>query len=111
MQHCCCENIYRTQSVSNPQSGINLSAGRHHVWGREALAFWRVRENIGLGSDLQRIQRDQFLMASLVQGIEHSGLLNSPAKMLNAIRDATGPITTDTGLAQNAMPHVRESLR
>ena len=98
-------------SVSNPQSGLYLSAGRHHVWGREALAFWRVRENIGLGSDLQRIQRDQFLMASLVQGIEHSGLLNSPPKMLNVIRDATGAMTTDTGLDQNAMLQIAESLR
>ncbi len=104
-------NICLPISVSNPQSGLNLSAGRHHVWGREALAFWRVRENIGLGSDLQRIQRDQFLMASLVQGIEHSGLLNSPAKMLNVIRDATGAMTTDTGLDQNAMLQVAESLR
>ncbi len=52
-------------AVSNPQSGLYLSAGKHHVFGREALAFWRVRENIGEGSDLQRIQRDQYLMASL----------------------------------------------
>ncbi len=98
-------------AVSNPQSGLYLSAGKHHVFGREALAFWRVRENIGEGSDLQRIQRDQYLMASLVQGIEHSGLLNSPTKMLNVIRDATDALTTDTGLDQNTMLEIASSLR
>jgi LCP family protein required for cell wall assembly len=98
-------------AVDDPRSGLNLSAGRHHVWGREALAFWREREAVGLGSDLQRIQRDQFLMASLVQGIEHSGLLNSPTKMLNVIRDATNALTTDTGLDQNAMLQIADSLR
>ncbi len=97
--------------VNDPRSGLNLSAGRHHVFGREALAFWREREAVGLGSDLQRIQRDQFLMASLVQGIEHSGLLNSPTKMLSVIRDATGAMTTDTGLDQNAMLQIAGSVR
>jgi LCP family protein required for cell wall assembly len=98
-------------AVSNPQSGLYLPAGPHHVWGREALAFWRIRENVGLGSDLQRIQRDQYLMASLVQGIEHSGLLSSPSKILSVIRDATNAMTTDTGLDQNAMLQIAGSLR
>jgi len=97
--------------VDDPKSGLDLSAGRHHVYGREALAFWREREAVGEGSDLQRIQRDQFLMASLVQGIEHSGLLSSPTKTLNVIRDAANAITTDTGLDQNAMLQIAESLR
>ena len=104
-------NICLPTAVSNPQSGLFLSAGRHHVFGREALAFWRIRENIGLGSDLQRIQRDQFLMASLVQGVQHSGLLNSPTKMLSVIRDATGAMTTDTGLDQTTMLQIASSLR
>jgi LCP family protein required for cell wall assembly len=71
--------------VSNPKSGLYLSKGVHHVWGREALAFWRTRENIGEGSDLQRIQRDQYLMASLIQGIEHKGLLTSTTKMASVV--------------------------
>jgi LCP family protein required for cell wall assembly len=98
-------------AVDDPRSGLNLPAGRHHVYGHEALAFWREREAIGQGSDLQRIQRDQFLMASLVQGIEHSGLLNSATKMLSVIRDATNAMTTDTGLDQNAMLQIAGSLR
>jgi LCP family protein required for cell wall assembly len=98
-------------AVSDPRSGLSLSAGPHHVFGREALAFWREREAVGNGSDLQRIQRDQFLMASLVQGIEHSGLLNSPARVLQVLADAADAMTTDTGLDQSTMLQIAESLR
>jgi LCP family protein required for cell wall assembly len=97
--------------INDPRSGLNLSAGRHHVWGREALAFWREREAVGQGSDLQRIQRDQYLMASLAQGIQHSGLLNSPTKILHVITDAADAMTTDTGLDQTTMLQIANSLR
>jgi len=98
-------------AVNDPRSGLNLSAGRHHVFGREALAFWREREAVGNGSDLERIQRDQFLMASLVQGIEHSGVLNSPTKIVHVITDAANAMTTDTGMDQNTMLQIADSLR
>jgi LCP family protein required for cell wall assembly len=97
--------------VNDPRSGLDLSAGRHHVWGHEALAFWREREAVGQGSDLQRIQRDQYLMASLAQGIEHSGLLNSPTKILHVITDAANAMTTDTGLDQSTMLQIASSMR
>ncbi len=83
----------------------------HHVFGPEALAFWRTREDLGDGSDLQRITRDQFLMVSLVQGIEHSGLLSSPSKTLKVVGDAADAMTTDTGLDQNSMLQIADSLR
>jgi hypothetical protein len=49
---------------------------------------------------LQRIRRDQFLMASLIQGIERSRLLHSPTELLSVINDVAGHryIATDTGL-------------
>jgi LCP family protein required for cell wall assembly len=98
-------------AVDDPQSGLDLSAGRHHVFGREALAFWRTREGLGTGSDIQRIERDQYLMVALVQGMEHSGLLHHPAEIIKVVRDATSAMTTDTGLDQNAMLQIAESLQ
>jgi LCP family protein required for cell wall assembly len=97
-------------AVDDPQSGLDLTAGRHHVFGHEALAFWRTREGLGTGSDIQRITRDQYLMVALVQGMEHSGLLHSPSEILKVVRDATNAMTTDTGLDQNAMLQIAESL-
>ena len=98
-------------AINDPQSGLNLSKGVHHVFGREALAFWRTREGVGMGSDLQRIQRDQYEMAALVQGIEHDGLLRSPSTLLRVVGDTTDAMTTDTGLDQNAMLQLADSLR
>ena len=104
-------NVCLPAAVDNPKSGLDLSAGPHHVFGPEALAFWRTREDLGEGSDLQRIQRDQFLMAALLQGIEHSGLLSSPTKISAVIGDVARNMTTDKGLNQSRMLSIAEGLR
>jgi LCP family protein required for cell wall assembly len=98
-------------AIHDPDSLLSLSAGRHHVYGREALAFWRARY-IGEGSDLQRINRDQYLMASLLQGIERSGLVHSPAKILQVIRDVVGhgDVATDTQLTPGRLFTIAEEL-
>ena len=88
-------NVCLPFAVDNVNSGLNLSAGEHHVRGDEALAFWRTREDIGEGSDLQRIQRDQYLMASLLQGVEHSDILGDPARLLSVVKDVADAMTTD----------------
>jgi LCP family protein required for cell wall assembly len=88
-------NVCLPFAVDNTLSGLHLTAGRHHVGGQQALAFWRTRENIGEGSDLQRIQRDQFLMASLLQGVEHSNILGSPTTLLSVVKDIAAAMTTD----------------
>jgi LCP family protein required for cell wall assembly len=105
-------NICLPVAVHDRLSGLNLTAGMHHVGGSEALAFWRVRY-IGEGSDLERIQRDQFLMASLLQGIERSGLMHDPLKLLSVINDVTshGYIATDTGLTAGRLYTIAEELR
>jgi LCP family protein required for cell wall assembly len=97
--------------VHDSLSGLNLSAGRHHVFGREALAFWRTREDLGEGSDTQRIQRDQFLMAALLQGIEKSGLLTSTTKVTKVIGDVAKNMTTDKDLDQARMLSIAEGMR
>jgi len=98
-------------AVDDPDSGLNLSKGRHHIFGPQALAFWRTREDLGTGSDLERIERDQFLMVSLLHGIEHSGLLHSPSKILNVVRDASDAMTTDDALDQNTILRIADTMR
>jgi LCP family protein required for cell wall assembly len=103
-------NVCVPFAVNDPTSGLRLKAGQHHIRGIQALAFWRTREGLGMGSDLQRIQRDQYLMASLLQGIEHSGVLTSPTKMLSVVGDVAGAMTTDAGLSQSDLLTIGESL-
>jgi len=98
-------------AVDNVNSGLDLSAGKHHVMGREALAYWRTRENIGEGSDLQRIQRDQYLMASLLQEIEHTSMLSDPSRLFSVVKDVASAMTTDSGMTPSIMLKIAESLK
>jgi LCP family protein required for cell wall assembly len=97
-------------AVDDPDSGLNLAAGPHHVMGAQALAFWRER-HIGLGSDLQRIQRDQYLMASIVRAVGRSDILGRPARLYSVVSDAARAMTTDEGLDQTTMLTIAASLR
>ena len=97
-------------AVNDPLSKLHMSSGRHHVDGAEALAFWRARY-LGEGSDLQRIRRDQYLMASLLQGVEHSGVTASPSRILSVVTDAARSMTTDSRLSLPTMISIADSLR
>jgi LCP family protein required for cell wall assembly len=104
-------NVCLPTAVNDVKSGLNLPAGKQHIYGSQALAFWRTREDLGEGSDLQRIQRDQFLMAALLQGIEKSGLLTSTSKMTSVIGDVARSMTTDKGLDQSRMLSIASGMR
>jgi LCP family protein required for cell wall assembly len=98
-------------NVNDPVSGLNLNAGMHHINGVQALAFWRTREDIGTGSDLERIQRDQFMSAQVVKGVLNSGLLSDPFRLLSVISDAAAAMTTDNGMTVSDLFDIGESLR
>ncbi len=91
---------------------LKLTAGHHVLKGWKALQFWRLRDGFGLGSDLQRIQRDQLLMVGLVQKILKTGVLHSLSKtwsIINAISDSHA-LTTDAGLTPSRIVHIGRSL-
>src|SRR5215470_1455892 len=89
-------------------SGLDLKAGKHHIDGRVALEFWRTRYNVANGSDIARIARDQYLMAQIVKGVLHSGLLHNPTKILSVIRDTANAMTTDASYSD--LLHIVTSL-
>lgn len=97
-------------AIHDPRSKLHLSSGLHHVWGAMALAYWRVRY-IGLGSDLERIQRDQFLMASAVQQVKKTDLFADPEKVYKVISDVAASLTTDNGLTQANLIWLANHLR
>jgi len=97
--------------VNDPVSGLNLPAGTDHINGVQALAFWRTREDIGDGSDLERIQRDQFMSAQVVKGVLNSGLLSDPFRLLSVVTDAAASMTTDSGMTVSDLMGIANSLR
>ena len=99
-------------AVKDPLSQLNLPAGRSRVTGKEALAFVRVRHNIGKdASDLGRIDRQQAFLSSMVQEATSKNLLLRPDKLFRFLDAATKSLTTDPGLANlNALREVAQSV-
>ena len=98
-------------NVKDSMSGLKLNAGEQHISGVQALAFWRTREDLGDGSDLERIQRDQFMSAQVVKGVLHSGLLSNPIKLLNVVTDVAASMTTDSGMSVSDLVQIGQSFR
>lgn len=99
-------------AVKDPLSNLNLPAGRSRVTGKEALAFVRVRHNIGKdASDLGRIDRQQAFLSSMVQEATSKNLLLRPDKLFRFLDAATKSLTTDPVLANlNALREVAQSV-
>jgi LCP family protein required for cell wall assembly len=99
-------------AVNDRESGLKLPAGRSLVTGSKALAFVRVRHNIGNdASDLGRINRQQAFLAAMVQQATSSNLLLRPDKLFRFLDAATKSLTTDPGMANlNAMREVAQSV-
>lgn len=97
-------------NLDDPNSGLVLDKGEHHIDGLTFLEFWRARYTVGNGSDLERIERDDFLLAQVLKGVLHSGLLSSPPKLLSVVSDAAAAMTTDSGLTASDMLAIARSL-
>lgn len=104
-------NVCVPFNVNDPVSGLNLPSGENHINGVQALAFWRTREDIGNGSDLERIQRDQFMSAQVVKGVLGGGLLSDPLRLLSVVTDAAASMTTDSGMSVSDLAGLAQSLR
>jgi LCP family protein required for cell wall assembly len=100
------------EAVNDPMSHLKLPAGRSRVTGTEALAFVRVRHNIGNdASDLGRIKRQQAFLSSMVQEATSTNLLLRPDKLFRFLDAATKSLTTDPSLGNlNALREVAQSV-
>ncbi|HEX3750479.1 MAG TPA: LCP family protein [Streptosporangiaceae bacterium] len=95
-------NICLAQPVDDSYSGLQLSAGQHHVDGITALAYARDRHSFAT-SDLARIQDQQKLLSSALTSAIHSGLLANPVKLSSFISAAVSALTVDKNLNVSAL--------
>jgi LCP family protein required for cell wall assembly len=98
------------KAIHDPASKLRLKAGMHIVTGAQALAFVRLR-HIGQGSDLQRIQRQQYFLAAAAQKIKHSSILANPAQLYHVVHDVANALTTDSQLSLTDMLAIANSLK
>jgi LCP family protein required for cell wall assembly len=100
------------QRVDDDSSKLHLDAGRQTVNGADALAYVRTRKQLGNGSDLGRIDRQQAFLSSMVDKVSSRGLLLRPDRLLSFLDAATKSITTDPGLASlNDLRKLAQSVK
>ena len=98
-------------AVYDPRADLSLRAGRQVVKGNAALGYVRTRYGLGDGSDLERIQRQQKFMASVVNKATSGSMLTDPARIYKFLDAVTKSIATDDELSVSAMRKLAMSLR
>jgi LCP family protein required for cell wall assembly len=89
-------NICLPYAVDDPDSGLRVSAGVHHVDGITALEFARDRHSFPT-SDLARIQdQQQLISTALSEGIS-SGMLADPVRLERFLSATSAAIRVDQG--------------
>jgi LCP family protein required for cell wall assembly len=88
-----------TRPVQDPLARLDLPAGVTRVQGDQALGFVRARTSLGDGSDLQRIERQQEFMASMVREVTSRELLTNPVRLVRTLDAVTRSLTLDEQLA------------
>jgi LCP family protein required for cell wall assembly len=96
--------------IDDPNSGLHLSAGTHLLTPLEALGYVRARYSLGDGSDLQRIDRQQAFMSSLISRVK--GKLLDPLAIYRFLDAATRALTVDSQMGGvTGLYNLGESLR
>ena len=90
--------VHLDQPVNDPESHLNLPAGTTVVNGEQALAFVRARHNLGDGSDIGRMSRQQEFLNATLDTLADNGTLDDPAKLYKVLDAATKALTTDPAL-------------
>jgi LCP family protein required for cell wall assembly len=105
-------NVCVPERIHDSHSGLNITAGEHHIDGLTFLEFWRARYAIADGTDLKRIDRDDLLLAEMLRGIIRGGVLSSPTKLVSVVADGARAIyATDAGLTQSDLLNIATSIR
>ncbi len=91
-------DVCLARAAHDKNTGINLSAGHHHLNGQQALAFVRQRYGLPLG-DIDRIKRQQAFLASMLREVESAGTLANPLKLNAFIDSLTKSVTVDSQLS------------
>ncbi|MEU6126729.1 LCP family protein [Streptomyces sp. NPDC047123] len=92
-------DITTHKAIKDHNSGLALTAGKHTLKGKQALALVRTRHGVGDGSDLGRIQLQQAFIKALIHRANAVDPLSSPAKSYDLADTATKTISADSDLA------------
>lgn len=96
-------------AIDDPKAKLTLAAGRHVLDGEQALGYVRTRASAG--GDLDRIERQQAFLSSIVQEATRTSLLLRPDRLFAFLDAATESLTTDEGLGVSEMRDIATSVK
>ncbi len=91
-------DVCLSKPAKDRYSGIDLSAGKHHINGTVALAFVRQRHGLTNG-DIDRIKRQQQFLGAMIRKVLSAGTLANPFKLNGFLNVATSSLQADKGLS------------
>lgn len=83
--------------INDDKAKIYIKAGEREISGDEALDYVRVR-NVGDGTDIGRISRQQTFIASMVKKVSSAGTLARPDKVLAFLTAVSKALTISENL-------------
>ncbi|MBO0847672.1 MAG: LCP family protein, partial [Nocardioides sp.] len=89
-------------AIHDPIGHITLPAGRHTFTGMQALNYVRERHDLGDGSDIGRMKRQQAFVASMVHQVFSTNTMTNPLHLYRFLEAATKSIHLDEGLGSLA---------
>lgn len=88
------------EPIQDRYTDLDLPAGAMHLDGWTALQLARVRHNVGDGSDISRIDRQQQLLTVLISEVLDRDVFTSGPELYRFLSAATSSLTTSPDLAQ-----------
>ncbi len=88
------------EDMLSPQADLDLQAGYQTLDGHDALAYARARKNVGDGSDISRIGRQQLLLGAMVRQVLSKNLLTELPALYQFLDAATESLTAGPKIGQ-----------
>ena len=89
------------EAINAPKANLVLPAGQQRLYGVQALGYARARtgEGVGDGSDTGRIERQQHLIAAVVDELLSRNILTDAGQLFNVASAGLESLTTSENLA------------
>lgn len=87
------------EPAQDAEADLDLPAGCQRLGGTQALAYARARKHLGDGSDIERIGRQQQLVAAMVRELLAKNLVADLPALVTFVKQAIGALQTSPELA------------
>ena len=97
------------QTVYDSARGRTWTAGAHHLDGAAALSYVRQRHGLPRG-DLDRVERQQYLLHQLLDKVAGQGLWSNPVRRYRMLDAVTANLSVDAAWSFSRMRHLATQL-